>query len=269
MITFHNITVLLLFIVAGVLSSSLAMAIPNKVSGGYHDFSVSGGSSQWRSATETEVCIFCHTPHNAKPAKFLWNKAVNNNSFSNPNYFRLYTSSATLTSVTKASSLTASSPSLLCLSCHDGKTAINVLHNSRGGTDASGDGYPDGSRYDGTPHVIQDAYSFETSSTLHYNLGAAADGSNGAQGDDLTNDHPIGFSYSEVLAERSVGLHTLADAKNAGIRFFDIDGKIAKVECSSCHNPHADYSPGGDENLRPFLVKSNVGSALCLSCHDK
>ena len=265
---FTQKSVVLVLMAAGVLVTSLAMAAPSKVAGGLHDFSTVGGSSIYKANTISQVCIFCHTPHNAGKTNLLWNKAVN----SVPD-FRLYTSSGTLTLVTKASSLSANSPSLLCLSCHDGKTAMNVLHNSSSGQEAQTAGYPAGSKFIQTDNGLYapvlipgDTWDFGSLSFKHMNLGMAADGSNDIQGNNLTDDHPIGFSYSAVLVESPVGLKPLATAKTAGIRFF---GSSNKVECSSCHDPHVDYSAAGNEELRPFLVMSNSGSNLCRACHDK
>jgi predicted CXXCH cytochrome family protein len=39
-----------------------------------------------------------------------------------------------------------------------------------------------------------------------------------------------------------------------------------KMQCASCHNPH---NPNGDATVGKFLVKSNLRSALCLTCHTK
>ena len=38
-----------------------------------------------------------------------------------------------------------------------------------------------------------------------------------------------------------------------------------KLECSSCHDVHN----GAAEDVGNLLVKSNSGSALCLTCHLK
>ncbi|MBI2362927.1 MAG: cytochrome c3 family protein, partial [Elusimicrobia bacterium] len=39
-------------------------------------------------------------------------------------------------------------------------------------------------------------------------------------------------------------------------------GETNRVECGSCHDPH-------DNQNGKFLVKSNAGAALCLTCHQK
>jgi predicted CXXCH cytochrome family protein len=272
-------TVGLILVSAGMLVTSLAMAAGN-VANTKHNFAIGGGSAMYQSTQISEVCIFCHTPHNAGRTRQLWNK-VNNGASPTFATFRLYTSSGTLTTVTRNSKLTASSPSLLCLSCHDGKTAMNVLHSSSTGVSASGDGYPAGSKYISQsvsgfaafPMASGPTYDFFTFSFTGPTVALGTTGGNTA-GDNLTDDHPIGFSYSAVLSERAAapgGLRTLANVNgptygNGSIRFF---GGNNVVECSTCHDPHVDYSPAGNPLLKPFLVMDNTGSKLCLSCHDK
>ena len=40
-----------------------------------HNLSVSGPGPV-KAVTLTEICVFCHTPHNAAPAVPLWNQAL-------------------------------------------------------------------------------------------------------------------------------------------------------------------------------------------------
>ena len=73
-----------------------------------HDLSVRG-PGPIRAVGETEVCIFCHTPHNAAPQTPLWNRE-------NPRrYYRIYDSSTT-----DARTDQPSGPSKMTLSCHAG-----------------------------------------------------------------------------------------------------------------------------------------------------
>jgi len=238
-----------------------------------------------------QVCVFCHTPHNASPAIPLWNKVYTPGVESS---YRLYTSSATLTATAKAAKITADSESMLCLSCHDGKTAINVLHNSSyrdssSGTDAVID--IDGTFSGAGPFALGQQWSGGFSSHNYPNLGAvrSADGSipslaASLNGTNLTDDHPIGFSYTAAQAQDASGLKVTPDA---GIRLF---GPTKRVECSSCHNPHVYYGSGlagsgrvyydtgittplvataAQKARTPFLTMSNTGSALCKGCHIK
>lgn len=230
------------------------------------------------SSNVDQVCIFCHTPHNAKPARPLWNKAT----LTAATNFRLYTSSSTLSPTTRASALTADSPSLLCLGCHDGKTALNVLHNSPTGVVGGAGGSYDASavlvNYGVTPAARSIQYGYET--TFGIMAPANIGGTEGspasrAEGSNLTDDHPIGFSYYDAWntsPATKAALHDTGtvDSNSLGkIRFFN-----GKMECSTCHDPHVNYDPGfgtpaGDPTLRPFLVMSNSASSLCLACHNK
>ncbi|MEJ2545748.1 MAG: hypothetical protein P8Y99_16920, partial [Calditrichaceae bacterium] len=104
---FRNIfTVLILFIFLN--GTSTAQSVVDS----RHNLSVSGPGTV-KATNESEVCIFCHTPHNSSPRKPLWNKA-------DPGVtYDLY-SSSTLDA-------TPGQPdgfSLLCLSCHDGTIAL-------------------------------------------------------------------------------------------------------------------------------------------------
>lgn len=239
-------------------------------------------------STDTDqICIFCHTPHHAQPAQPLWNKV-------NPTQsFRMYTSSSTLSSVAKEA--TQPGPeSLLCLSCHDGRTAINVLHNGNVGIDA--DGAPGGDRkvrmsgkgYDDANNPNDQALSlnmeFMFGDSYRANLGKRGDSEpEKYAGDNLMDDHPISFSYAAAQGEKGSGaLHPIETAKLAGLRFFGPNRD--RLECSTCHDPHVDYgmapsggsggrtpsgSPTGDATLTPFLVRNNDGSSMCLACHNK
>jgi predicted CXXCH cytochrome family protein len=117
-----------------------------------------------------------------------------------------------------------SSSSRLCLSCHDGTVAID----SFGGVTGT---HP----MTGTTNLL---------------------------GTDLSNDHPISFTYDATLAANNVGgLVVPASASKV-----DAAGTVplfaGKMECASCHQSHNNANP-------PFLRIANTGSALCLKCHTK
>jgi predicted CXXCH cytochrome family protein len=83
-------------------------------------------------------------------------------------------------------------------------------------------------------------------------------------GNDLSNDHPISFAYDSALAASVVGLRDPSAAPSglgatirADLLFND------RMECASCHDVHNSRSQSS------LLVKSNAGSALCLTCHAK
>ena len=83
-------------------------------------------------------------------------------------------------------------------------------------------------------------------------------------GTDLGDDHPISFTYDAALAAGDGGLRDPTTSNSGLGNTVDEDMLLAhKMECSSCHNPH------NESGLDHLLVKSNQGSALCLTCHDK
>ncbi|MDL1861785.1 hypothetical protein FBR04_12255 [Betaproteobacteria bacterium PRO7] len=80
-----------------------------------HNLSVSGPGTV-KAAAETEICIFCHAPHNASPAAALWNRRLPGSTYTP------YTSSTT-----RSSPGQPNGSSLLCLSCHDGTIALGEV----------------------------------------------------------------------------------------------------------------------------------------------
>jgi len=73
-------------------------------------------------------------------------------------------------------------------------------------------------------------------------------------GTDLSNDHPVGFVYSTSSADTEI----VANA--GGLPLYGTSSDT--MWCSSCHDVH-------DNTNAPFLLSTNVGSALCLKCHKK
>lgn len=138
--------------------------------------------------------------------------------------FTLYSSSTLDATVGQPSGV-----SKLCLSCHDGTVAV-------------------------------DAFGGAAGTTL---IGAIGTGS-GDFGTDLSNDHPISFTYNTALAtadgelfDPSTDASGLGGTIAADMLFSD------NMECASCHDVH---NVNGNANL---LLVDNAGSALCLTCHDK
>jgi len=135
-----------------------------------------------------QVCLPCHTPHNALLSgedNVLWNHAETGETFV------MYKSTANQ----------PEGPSKLCLSCHDGVTAID----NYGGTG-------------GTGIVITGAA----------NLGS-----------DLSNDHPIGIEYPTALPTEYRDPSTFAAGIGGGegVKLVTVTG-LDRVECTSCHNAH-------------------------------
>lgn len=211
-----------------------------------HNLSTTGPGSL-KSTDETEICVFCHTPHNANPAVPLWNHYS-----TTAKTFLLYTASPTLdmTKPDYPKGLAADSISRLCLTCHDGTTAFNTLVNPSGslGTNPGWDDF---------------ALTFEIA-------GVYAEGEGPYLGTDLTRMHPIGFDYTSAAADTEI--YTIDTPKGQDLKFFGPGQNL--LECPTCHNPHVDYNYNGISQPEygrydPFLRKSNKSSNLCFACHDK
>ncbi len=78
----------------------------------------------------------------------------------------------------------------------------------------------------------------------------------GLIGTDLRDDHPISFRFDSSLAAADPKLRQPATLPHE-IRL-DANGEL---QCTTCHDAHNNVH--GD-----FLVMSNNGSALCVSCHQ-
>lgn len=235
-----------------------------------------------------EVCVYCHTPHGANTAAAapLWNRTLPVTTVYTT-YDKLNTSSLTQTVYQPGAA------SLPCLSCHDGSQAIDAIINM-----------PGAGQYFATPDptkwVVWSAATGQTKSTQHRTLiqcmachtdntgsEVATDFTAFVIGTDLRNDHPIGVTFptsSGVGTDWNTPGGTKAVSaltnkffdetpngrmdKNE-IRLYD-SGNGASVECASCHDPHGVPSGAAGSTFNPtFLRKTNVASAVCLTCHAK
>jgi len=187
------------------------------ITGSKHDFK----SQSWN--TTGQICIVCHTPHNANTSVFapLWNHAL-----SAVASYSLYTSPSLNATVGQPS---ASSKG--CLSCHDGTVALDSFGANTGSNYISGGD----------------------------NLGT-----------NLSNDHPVSFTYDTALATADGGLNdpsvkTVTALAGKTIKAGMLIGD--KLECGSCHDVHNDK--GDASTTSSLLLVNNAGSALCLTCHKK
>lgn len=207
-----------------------------------HNLSSSGTTNAIYSTTQPEICVFCHTPHNAlKNAAGtagantlpLWNHTVS--ATATYGTYGSITMNAVPTELGSAGvGGSSATTSHLCLSCHDGTVAVNSFNRAstiNGTTTMTGAGQTGG--------VIN-----------------AGRGSN--LGTDLSNDHPINFLYDAALVTADGGLK--APGTLTGVKLFD-----NKVQCASCHDPHTSQDASGKGLVR---VTMN-GSQLCTSCHSK
>jgi predicted CXXCH cytochrome family protein len=161
---------------------------PDQVADTPHNLSVSGPGTV-RAVEESRICIFCHTPHGADPEAPLWNR------YETTTTFEIYPSGGSMQSVP----LQPNGSSLICLSCHDGTSALGTVRS--------------------LPYTIP-LYGVSPQGTLpegSSNLGIS-----------LADDHPVSFVPS--LTDPEIILPDPASPVH-----LDINGQ---VQCRSCHDPH-------------------------------
>lgn len=141
-------------------------------------------------------------------------------------------------------------PSSLCLVCHNG--VLSGLVN-----------------YPGPCSVTDPIYDLEISGCADL-------------GTDLSNDHPISFTYEGGAGGPDVDGNNFPAATNmpGSLTRMGIPGSISSTmyplygsgydqfECATCHSVHntATYPGQGDYQVY-FLRNDNTGSTLCLDCH--
>ena len=206
---------------------------------------------------QQRLCAYCHTPHHAikvgdaaaNGADFLplWSHAVSNVT---------YTPYASATFTPKGGVSMAADPltgpSRLCMSCHDGLTAVDNYYGLTNG------------------HVmVPNPGSFAANPVIN--------------GNGNTN-HPLGFAMTDVipgyagannpdtanilsLTGTSKYKTGLTDNVNIVDRLYQ--GSI--MTCSSCHDVHNTLnkvsSQAGAANY--LLLGSQKNSGICLSCHTQ
>ncbi len=181
------------------------IAKPSDVVGSRHDLSVGGGAAS-KATSETQSCVFCHTPHNANPARQLWNHTASAATYTTygSSSFQSGTTAGTFNTFGGTRAPQPAGSAKLCLSCHDGTIAVNATINN------------------GT--IAMSGSAFVPASA---NLGA-----------DLSNDHPVSFSrnaannqVSDPPAGDSVRLET-------GTRY------VQCVSCHDPHTERTDATAG-------------------------
>ena len=242
------------------------------VNGSLHDMNFYAPTKGGAPEKYNRVCVYCHTPHNAVVNDPNDPLGVNflplwNHDFTPLTYTAYNWATPDNTPYTIADPLIG--PSRLCMSCHDGATAVDqhgpAMPNA-GGIKLSGD---------------------------------RAVGRNG----DLTDDHPIGFDYvaarqgrnmlpdgtprtvNEIVPENEAFATSITESNAQGtynsvvrngtrlISSTLYNGTI--MTCASCHEVHnkenATQMPAADGSATPnyFLYAQEYKSLICLSCHVK
>lgn len=126
----------------------------------------------------------------------------------------------------------------LCLSCHDGTVAVDSFGGATG-----------------TFFITGDA----------------------SLGTDLSNDHPISFTYNTALATTDGGLFdpsikTVTIGEGSSTKTGTIQDVLLQddqLQCAACHAVHNDFVQVDTPSAGKLLKISIAASELCLSCHTQ
>lgn len=266
------------------LASQNAMAEnPNSIIFSKHNLSVSSPGSI-HAVAESDICIFCHTPHSATSDGPLWNHQMSSAVYEP---YKSDTLKATVGQPTGSSRL--------CLSCHDGTVALGMIHSRSSeiamtsdtlsmNTDLSGD-HPvsfvydkalvtaDGSLRDPAtlpPDVRLDSDSEMQCTSCH-------DPHNNQYGNFLVMDNTSSAlclachdlndwqvsSHAVSTLPLPAALANLMPAQNQPAQNKSIvkAHNVAAAGCASCHVPHV-------AGTKQELMRFSTPEQNCLPCHE-
>jgi hypothetical protein len=226
-----------------------------------HNLSKSGPGTV-TATNETQICVFCHTPHGAENVVGapLWNRKLSGATYTT------YSSSSIEASVAELSK-GPGGLSRLCLSCHDGTLAIGNVNVLNGQTNVS-------IALSGTGAGGTMPPGAGTTTGFTRNLGT-----------DLSNDHPISFTYDATVASADGELRTpdgaIVGTRLAGQPRPKLPLENGQMQCTTCHDPHlkeTDPTKPAAKFLRLNRLQestpaggtfSETNDIFCLACHDK
>lgn len=199
-----------------------------------------------------QICIFCHTPHNANTAGQtpLWNR-----SFSSESFQRYSSSTLQIRKIASAQYASGAQPngsSRLCLSCHDGVSRLGELFT--------------GSSITMVRDVITGLSSFNPSTSKM-----------------KSGHHPVSFVYTADIAATINEARTPTVFTMPALSQVKLD-KYSRMQCTTCHDAHQNMSNdtecyGGTcdqtntRKIAPFWVygfnnaASTDAQAVCTTCH--
>jgi predicted CXXCH cytochrome family protein len=245
-----------------------------------HNLSISGTGTV-KATTETEICIFCHTPHNSRPVAPLWNR-------NDPGLnYTLYTSSTL-----QALPGQPDGSSVLCLSCHDGTIALgSVISRPSIISVSTGTYIPNG--------VSNLSQNLRNDHPISFTYSSAIATADGQLKDPSAITSPVSLKsgkvqctschdphkniISDFLVSTTINsnlcnschqrTYWIASSHNTSTKTWNGTApdpwpytqasmiSVAQNACESCHNPH-----NAGSNI--MLLKYQAEESNCLDCHN-
>lgn len=246
-----------------------------------HNLSISG-PGPIKAVAEQEICVFCHTPHDARrDTPYLWNRAD-----STANY-TTYQSSTLYATVGQPSGA-----SKLCLSCHDGTIALGAVLSrpteipfagglrfvpegpSLLGTDLSDD-HPVSFAYDAGLAAANGELAAPSGLTGDVKLDgngqmqctSCHDPHDDTQGNFLvaSNQYSALCTTCHLRRDWDVSSHAMSNATWNGVTPnpwpHTSYNTVAETACENCHAPH---NAGSHAELLNYAIEEDN----CLTCHN-
>lgn len=234
-----------------ILMTGLSEGAGRKISqnGNRHNFSFANTSVNFRAVKgfdlygndrSAQICVFCHTPHKANSEGPLWNRQSVVRTFKHFSSGTLAIDDAALKATADYGQPTGSSR--LCLSCHDGVTALGAVFTTPTNSNPAGITFIN-ARTGQTGTGV--AIGFET----------------------FSSHHPVSFRYNQsvidILKAPPYGKTEYWWSPTSSAVKLDRQGRM---QCTTCHDPHQDQSDIPDA-MTPFWAAKTY-EEVCRSCHN-
>jgi|SRR6185369_3132874 len=229
--------------------SGLSEGAGKKISeiGNKHNFSYSNTSANYRAIPtndnpsyplSAQICIFCHTPHRSSAEGPLWNRQASTRTFKHFSSSTLSIDDPALRAASEYGQPNGSSR--LCLSCHDGVTALGAVFTTPFSMSPQPIHFID---VKGGRSGAGVAISYET----------------------FSSHHPVSFRYNTNvinILKNSFG----KDYKYPPLPYNVKLDKLERMQCTTCHDPHQDKSDVPSPTT-PFWTAGKYDD-VCLACHN-
>jgi hypothetical protein len=229
--------------------SGLSEGAGRKISeiGNKHNFSYSNTSANYRAIPandnpsypqSAQICIFCHTPHHASAEGPLWNRKATTKTFKHFSSSTLSIDDPALRAVSEYGQPNGSSR--LCLSCHDGVTALGAVFTTPFSMSPQPIHFMD---VKGGRSGAGVAISYET----------------------FSSHHPVSFRYDTNVI--NILKNTFGkDYKYPPLPYNVKLDRLQRMQCTTCHDPHQDQSDVPSQTT-PFWAAGKYDD-VCLACHN-
>lgn len=183
----------------------------------------------------TQICIFCHTPHNARLKEVLWNRREPTRVFGHYSSPTLVIDDPDVRSLSQYGEPNGSSR--LCLSCHDGETALGAI-------------YKDGTFFGTNPIQFPSGYSRVAMLNM-------------------STHHPVSFVYDGAVLMKIQMKKPTDDYKLPPQPSPVKLDHQSRMQCTTCHDPHQDWSDRTDGIFPdPGFWVAPTYQEVCLKCHN-